>query len=218
MKQKWLNTFPNITCAVRSSSLALPRTSCSGHDRDSRSRCSSVSLLSRAEPRRSSPKRTITPWLSSSRAAARSSSSLLHSRDKHFTLWPTSDSVSDWWWHEWPEPDNRPGVLSPLAWPLKPATGLLAIACVGPETLRTPPGVNPPNVSCKLKYLPHRYVGLTHTQFLLNCWIVESSCVCRRSLRNHLSHKSLTPTGHLQSFLPAGSLAVNSLLPVSSLN
>lgn len=85
-----------ITCAVRSNSAALPRTSCSGHNRDSRSRCKSVSLLSRAEPGRSSRKHSRTPWLSSSRAAARSSSSLLHRRAKLLTVGPTSDSDSDW--------------------------------------------------------------------------------------------------------------------------
>lgn len=85
-----------ITCTARSNSAALPRISCSGHDRDSRSRYRSVSLFSRAEPGRSSLKHNRTPWLSSSRAAARSSSSLLHSRAKLLTVGLTSDSDSDW--------------------------------------------------------------------------------------------------------------------------
>lgn len=120
-----------FTRAVRSRPVALSRTSCNGHDRDSRSRCRRVCLLSRAEPGRSSPKHSRTAWLSSSRAAARSSSSLLHSRAKLFTVGLLSCSDSDWDRCALPLPDTRIGVLSPLVRRVKPVTGSLAISCHG---------------------------------------------------------------------------------------
>ncbi|CAB1455383.1 unnamed protein product [Pleuronectes platessa] len=120
---------PNITCAVLKSPATLSRTSCSGHERDRRRRCRTVRLLSRAEPGLSSTRLARIPWLSSSRAAARSSSSRLHSRAKLFTVGTTSESDSDWDWkrHERPEPETSPGGFSPLAWQLTPAEWLPAM-------------------------------------------------------------------------------------------
>ena len=85
-----------ITCAVRSSLAALSRTSDSGHDRDNRSRCRRVDAHRRSEPGRSSPNRASTAWVSSSSAAARSSSSRLHSRVKVLGFGPRSGSDSEW--------------------------------------------------------------------------------------------------------------------------
>lgn len=115
-----------ITCAVRRSSTALSRTSCSGHDLDSRSRCRRVCLRSRSEPCRSRSKHWRTPWLNSSRAALRSPSSLLHNRAKLFEVGPASDSDSDRWPHERRAAGTPPGLLPPLAWQV--AAGLLAMS------------------------------------------------------------------------------------------
>lgn len=118
---------PNITRAVRSSSAALTRTSCSGHERESRSRCRSICLLSRAEPGRSNPKHTRTFWLSSSRAVARSSLSRLHSGAELFAVGAPSDSGSNWVRREQPETLTCLGLSSPLAWQVNPGTTLLAM-------------------------------------------------------------------------------------------
>lgn len=106
--------------------MALSRTSCSGHDLDSRSRCRRVCLLSRSESCRSTSKERSTPCRSCSRAALRSPLSLLYSRAKLFAVDPASDSDSDWWQHERPETESPFGLLSPLAW--QAAAGLLAMS------------------------------------------------------------------------------------------
>lgn len=108
-----------LTCAARNSSAALDRTSRNGQDRASRSRCRSVSLPSRVEPGRSRPRHTRTPWLSSSRAAARSSSSLLHSRARVFIVVPPRPSSGS---------GPGPCALSPLARHPNPVSVSLAIA------------------------------------------------------------------------------------------
>lgn len=104
-------TATPCSCAARSSSVVFSRTSRSGQDSDNWSRCRSVFWLSRFEPGRSKPKHLKTLSESCFSAAARSSSSLLHSRDKLFAVGTMSVSDSDWYRHG--RPVAYSGAFSP---------------------------------------------------------------------------------------------------------